>query len=466
MTRLLSSAAYRIAFVYAAIFALTIAALGVAVYFAADRQIGHQQDETLRLEAAELIAEHDGSDLSDLRETIAARTRAGGTNAFLYGVYARDGRANAGSLRLNPVPPPGFHWVILPTGPTRVLIEPLRGGNLLGVAVDGDALGEVERVILELTLAAMGIAIIVGVVGAVLLGGYLRQRLETVGETAEAIARGNFGRRVPVSARGDEFDRLGMALNTMLDRIVQLLENLRQVSSDVAHDLRTPLARLRGQVELALGTGEAAGDPAVQRAALERALKQSDDLLNLFAAILRISEVEGGALKRGFTLVDVSRLAEDLHEAYVPAVTDGGRSIESRIEPGLTVRGDRELIAQGLINLLDNAQRHTPLGTHILLAARAAGPSGVELIVADNGPGVPEKDRERVVRRFVRLDPSRGEGGHGLGLNLVAAIAAAHDGRLIIGDNAPGLRVTLLLCGRPVASDELREKISGSASLS
>jgi signal transduction histidine kinase len=464
MTRLLASAAYRIAFVYAAIFALTIAALGVAVYFAADRQIGHQQDETLRLEAAELIAEHDGGNLAELAATIDARARAGGTNTFIYGLYGPDGRPRAGTLTMMPLPARGFHWVTLSTGPTRLLVEPLRRGNRLVVAVDGDALGAVERIILELTLAAMGIAIIVGVVGAILLGGYLRERLETVGETAEAIARGNFERRVPVSPRGDEFDRLGMALNTMLDRIVQLLENLRQVSSDVAHDLRTPLARLRGEVELALGTGEAAGDPEVQRAALERALKQSDDLLKLFAAILRISEVEGGALRRGFTLVDVSRLVEDLHEAYVPAVTDGGRSITADIAPHLAVRGDRELIAQGLINLLDNAQRHTPIGTHIFLAARGAGPDAVEVVVADNGPGVPEKDRARVVRRFVRLDPSRGEGGHGLGLNLVVAIAAAHHGQLIIGDNAPGLRATLLLKGRQGGDDETREKNSAVAS--
>ncbi|MBX9814283.1 MAG: hypothetical protein A4S12_11200 [Proteobacteria bacterium SG_bin5] len=464
MTRLLASAAYRIAFVYAAIFALTIAALGVTVYFAADRQIGQQQDETLRLEAAELVAEHDGDDLSELRATIDARARAGGRNSFLYGLYDARGRWRAGTLRFMPPPPRGFHWMTLASGPTRLLVAPLRRGDMLIVALDGDALGAVERIILELTLAAMGIAIIVGVVGAVLLGGYLRQRLEMVGETAEAIARGNFDRRVPVSPRGDEFDRLGMALNAMLDRIVQLLENLRQVSSDVAHDLRTPLARLRGEVELALGTGEAAGDPQVQHAALERALKQSDDLLKLFAAILRISEVEGGSVKRGFGLVDVSALAEDLHEAYGPAVTDGGRSIAADIAPGLIVRGDRELIAQGLINLLDNAQRHTPLGTHILIAARAAGADAVELEVADDGPGVPEKDRARVVRRFVRLDPSRGEGGHGLGLNLVAAIAAAHDGRLVIGDNAPGLRAVLLLKGRLGGGDETREKISPGAS--
>lgn len=445
MTRLLASAAYRIAFVYAAIFALTIAALGVAVYFAADRQIGHQQDEALRLEAAELIGEHDGESLAGLRDTIEARARFGGMNAFLYALYTRQGVRLAGSLPLLPPRARGFSWIDLPSGPARVLVTRLRRGGMLAVAIDGDALGDVERVILELTLAAMGIAIVVGVVGAVLLGGYLGQRLEAVGETAEAIARGNLSRRIPVSPRGDEFDRLGMALNTMLDRIAQLLENLRQVSSDVAHDLRTPLARLRGEVELALGTGEAAGDPAVQRAALERALRQSDDLLRLFAAILRISEVEGGALRRGFTLVDVSRLAEDLYEAYGPAVADGGRVMEAEIAPDLRVRGDRELIAQALINLLDNAQRYTPPGTRITLGAEPAATGGVRLVVADNGPGVPEKDRERVVRRFVRLDPSRGEGGHGLGLNLVAAIAAAHDGRLVIGDNRPGLRAEVIL---------------------
>ena len=452
MTRLFASAAYRIAFVYAVIFALTISALGAAVYLAADREIGRQQDDNIRIETAELIDEIQRKSVDDVVATITARDKMGGFNAFLYGIYAPDSERRAGTL---PGPPlaPGWHWITLATGQTRLLVTDLGRGWRLVVAVDGDAVAEIQQIILELTLAAIGIALIVGIAGAIFLGGYLRARLETVSETAQAIATGDLTRRIPVSHRNDEFDRLGRGLNAMLDRIAQLLENLRQVSSDVAHDLRTPLARLRGEVELALGTGDAPADPAVQRAALERALRQSDDLLRLFAAILRISEVEGGALKRSFVPVDVSTLVADLYDAYAPAVTDEGRRMESQVADDLSVIGDRELIAQALINLLDNAQRHTPLGTHIALSAMRGPHGGVELVVADNGPGVPEKDRERVVRRFVRLDPSRGEGGHGLGLNLVSAIAVAHGGRLIIGDNAPGLRATLRL---PAPGSEIR----------
>ncbi|MBX9796800.1 HAMP domain-containing sensor histidine kinase [Sphingomonas sp.] len=444
MTRLFASAAYRIAFVYAAIFALTISVLGAAVYLAADREIGRQQDENIRIETAELMDEIHRKSLNELLTTITARQNMGGLNAFLYGIYAPGGSRRAGTLPA-PSPPLGWRWIMLPTGQTRLLVSDIGKGWRLAVAVDGDAVAEIQQIILELTLAAIGIALIVGIAGAIFLGGYLRARLETVGETAQAIASGDLTRRIPVSSRGDEFDRLGRGLNAMLDRIAQLLENLRQVSSDVAHDLRTPLARLRGEVELALGTGEGPADPVVQRAALERALRQSDDLLRLFAAILRISEVEGGALKRSFTNVDVSSLVADLYDAYAPAVTDEGRSMESQVADDLIVVGDRELIAQALINLLDNAQRHTPLGTHIALSATRGRNGDVELVVADNGPGVPEKDRERVVRRFVRLDPSRGEGGHGLGLNLVSAIAHVHGGKLIIGDNAPGLAATLRL---------------------
>lgn len=438
-------AAYRIALVYVAGYVLTIAALGLAVYLAADSEIREQQDDGIAAEMRELVEEYRLNGLTDLRQTIATREAGGGNGGFDYGLFDTNARKLAGDLTIAR-PRPGWQWATLTRANGQVARMRLNAIDLpqhrrLVVALDDRAAAWLDATIFGLFLAAILVALVLGLVGALILGGYLRRRLDAVVSTARTITAGEFGERVPVGPLGDEFDRLGAALNAMLDRIAQLVENLRQVSGDVAHDLRTPLARLRGEIELARN---GAPEAATQRDALDRALQQSDDLLRLFAAILRISEVEGGAIAAGFARVDLSALAEDLAESYAPAVADGGRSLAPTIATGLVVRGDRELIAQALINLLDNAQRHTPLGTTITLAA-APDADGVRLTVADNGPGVPAADRARVVRRFVRLDPSRGSSGHGLGLNLVAAIASAHRGRLLIEDNAPGLRATIWL---------------------
>jgi hypothetical protein len=226
----------------------------------------------------------------------------------------------------------------------------------------------------------------------------------------------------------------------MLERIVGLIANVRQVSTDVAHDLRTPLARLRNRLEQGLAAVGAGGDAAL----LEDAIRRVDEVLGLFAAILRIAEIEGGQIRETFKRVDISGLASELAESYAPAVAEGDRSLVLKAAPGLVVLGDRELLAQALINLLENAQSHTPAGTTIEIYVEAAG-GAVLAGVADNGRGVPPADRERIVERFIRLENSRSAPGHGLGLNLVAAIAGLHGGALRFADNAPGLRATLEL---------------------
>jgi len=227
----------------------------------------------------------------------------------------------------------------------------------------------------------------------------------------------------------------------MLDRIAQLVENLRQVSSDVAHDLRTPLQRLRGAVELGLNGPRQIG---ALRNALEAAQVQSEAALALFEAVLRISEVEAGGARQRFEPIDLGQLAASMCELYGPALEDGGRTLQCTDGGRVMVCGDRELLVQLVTNLLDNAALHTPPGTTVTVSTRA-GAAGAELVVADTGPGVPDADRDRIVQRFVRLDQGRTTKGHGLGLNLVVAIAAAHGGRIAIEDNGPGLRVTLSL---------------------
>jgi signal transduction histidine kinase len=445
MNRIWASAAYRVAFTYSAAFALAILLLGMAVYYAADADFRVQQDVGIAEESAGLFREYDEGGLPDLASAVAKREAMNPADGYHYAVFNAAGHRVAGSLPI-PRPDVGAQNIQLKDakeGPeaVRALVSALPRGTRLVVAIDSEAVERIDETILSLFGAAFVSVVALGIVGALLLGGYLRQRLARISGTAQAIMPGDLARRIPVSARGDEFDQLAIALNAMLDRIEQLLENLRQVSSDVAHDLRTPLARLRNQIESAL---DGPRDPQSQRPALKRALAQSDDLLALFAAILRISEVESGALKRHFARIDVSELAGDLADSYAPAVLDGGRTLTASIVPGLALLGDRELIAQAAINLLDNAQRHTPSGTAIAIEVTTNGNS-ISLAVADNGPGVAADDRALITRRFARLEASRTTPGHGLGLNLVAAIAAAHDGTLVIEDNHPGLRVTMKL---------------------
>jgi len=445
MTRIWASAAYRVAFTYSAVFALAILLLGLAVYYAADADFRNQQDVGIAEESAGLFREYDEGGISDLASAVAGRDAMHPAAAYHYAVFDAAGHRVAGSLLLSR-PDVGARDIQIKNakeGPeaVRALISDLPRGGRLVVASDSEAVKRIDETILSLFAAAFVLVIALGIVGALLLGGYLRQRLSRISGTAQAIMPGDLARRIPVSARGDEFDQLAIALNAMLDRIEQLLDNLRQVSSDVAHDLRTPLARLRNQIECVL---DGPGDPQSHRPALKRALAQSDDLLALFSAILRISEVESGALKRHFARVDVSEIAGDLAESYTPAVLDGGRTLTASIMPDLATLGDRELIAQAAINLLDNAQRHTPAGTAIAIEVKTIG-NDIALAVTDTGSGVAAADRALITRRFARLEASRTTPGHGLGLNLVAAIAAAHSGRLAIEDNHPGLRVTLLL---------------------
>lgn len=439
------SAAYRIALTYSAAFALAIALLGIAVYFAADADFRRQQDAGLAEETAELVRAYRTEGLAELRETIVAR-QSGGGNAYGYALFDARGGREAGALDTRRIAP-GWRDIIFTdpdegADPARALATDLGRGRTLIVAVDSEALERIDRTILLLFGAAFLAIVALGGLGGLLLGHYLQRRLARISDTARAIVGGDLSQRIPIGVRGDEFDALGASLNAMLDRIAQLLDNLRQVSGDVAHDLRTPLARLRGSLEAML-------EGPADRAALKSALRQSDEILSLFAAILRISEVEGGALGRAFAPIDIGALTADICETYAPAVTDHGRTLSCVEAIDAKVRGDRELIAQALINLLDNAQLHTPAGSAIVVEV-TTHPGQVLLSVSDNGRGVAEADRERIVRRFVRLEESRTRPGNGLGLNLVAAIAAAHGGTLTIQDNMPGLRALITLpriCG-------------------
>jgi signal transduction histidine kinase len=292
---------------------------------------------------------------------------------------------------------------------------------------------------------------LVGVVGIILFslvaGGItarrVLRRIDTIQQTSTKIMSGNLSERVPVTRRNDEFDALATNLNAMLDRIEQLLQGLKEVTDNVAHDLKTPLTRLRNQAEAALRD---TASMETREQALETVIAESDRLIQTFNALLMIARVEAGAPSGALSDVNISDIVADVAELYGPVAEDEGIVVETNIEGGISLKANRELVGQAMVNLLENAIKYarpedgTPGRIVVDLTADAGK---VRICVADNGPGIPEADRRRVLERFVRLEKSRSEPGSGLGLSLVNAVARLHGGTFTIEDNAPGVRAVL-----------------------
>ncbi|MGN6100245.1 MAG: HAMP domain-containing sensor histidine kinase, partial [Devosia sp.] len=288
-------------------------------------------------------------------------------------------------------------------------------------------------------VGAIGILIFSVIAGGITARRVLR-RIEAINGTASTIMAGNMSERMPTTSRNDEFDGLATNLNAMLDRIESLMQGLKEVTDNVAHDLKTPLTRLRNKAESALRDGASADE---QREALETTISESDKLIRTFNALLMIARAEAGAPSGAFADVDVSAVAEDVAELYGPVAEDEGMTLTVDIEPGVHLRANRELLGQALVNLIDNAMKYAkpaPEGGTAITISLARRGGRVVIAVGDNGPGIPAEDRTRVLDRFVRLEKSRTEPGSGLGLSLVAAVARLHRGSFTIEDNKPGVR--------------------------
>ncbi|HEX7819055.1 MAG TPA: HAMP domain-containing sensor histidine kinase [Sphingobium sp.] len=468
MAKVVRSAAYRIALVYALGFAIATLALGFAIMLVAHFAFMRQLEAQIVEDSNALLAEYRLEGHGGLNFAIGERQAGSRENELLYAVFTRSGRRVIGDLdaRRPPLGWSDLSFTDPQEGPdeARAWTVGLPDGARLVVGADRSVVERVDQTLGIILAAGFAVILVMSLLGALILGSYLRRRLAAISVAADGIMADAIEMRLPESDNQDEFDALARSLNRMLDRIAMLLDNLRQVSSDVAHDLRTPLARLRGHLEQSLV--EADENSTGHRGHLEFALTQTDDLLALFASILRISEIEGGARKASFLYFNLSALVVEIAESYVPVIEDGGRTLTSHICLDALVYGDRELLAQALINLLDNAQIHTPAGTNIaLVLARSGGE--VSLSVRDNGPGVPADAHSLIFRRFMRLDRGRTIPGHGLGLNLVAAIVAAHDGTVDVSDNAPGLcigfRMTAMPSNGKPALDEAAAQRQSSA---
>ncbi|HEV2109997.1 MAG TPA: HAMP domain-containing sensor histidine kinase, partial [Gammaproteobacteria bacterium] len=305
----------------------------------------------------------------------------------------------------------------------------------------GQALNETDELratLLALTLGAVLLTLLVGIGGGALMGRGVVRRLQQVTLAADSIMAGDLQRRIPEEGGRDEFDALAQKLNTMLERIEQLMNRTREVTENVAHDLRSPLGRLRARLET---TARQTG--AEEREALQKAIDETDRIVATLNGILSIAEI--GARNRSFWAeLDLTALCRDVAELYDAVAEEKRIAFTVTLMEGVRISGNHQLLAQAVSNLLDNAIKYTPPGGRIALSLME-GAAQVEITVADSGPGIPPEMRGKVLERFVRLDASRSQPGNGLGLSLVAAVAEHHGATLVLDDNGPGLRAILRL---------------------
>ncbi|HKT76589.1 MAG TPA: HAMP domain-containing sensor histidine kinase [Sphingobium sp.] len=396
--------------------------------------------------ASEMIApEGQRAPASRIGWRIMAASRDRDTADLGYILFER-GQQVAGNVRVTRPLPIGLSRVDLADrikGLThgRVLVRDLGNGLRLAVIAETEPFDHYNAARKRIYIFGFGSIIAVALAAAATFTLIVRRRIVEMRRTVDAIVEGDMTRRVPVDGSGSAFDLQAEGFNRMLARINELMEEVRNVTNGVAHELRTPLARLRNQLSLI------AHDPAAQgvRGRIEEAQAQADGLLRLFSALLRIAEVDSGARRENFVALDLADLAGECVEALDAVVEEGGHRIDALALAPAMVRGDAQLLSQMIVNLVENAVRHTPAGTAIRLSVARGAAGAAVLSVVDNGPGIAPADRARALDRFGRL--SDGEKGHGFGLPLVASIARLHGGTMELGDAAPGLRVTVTLPG-------------------
>jgi signal transduction histidine kinase len=429
------SASLRLALLYTTAFVGAVLILGAVTVLTTRAALSHEFDRRIRAEAAALAQEFRTEGLIGVSNAVEERDLTPG--ALDYGLQSPTGARLAGRLAGGRL---ALGWsnldIIRRSGEretVRVFVSTLPGGYRLLIGGDDEALEAIDRALPARLLAASLAVVILGVVGGVALGRGMRRRIAAITGAAEAIIDGDLSRRVAAGGAGDDLDHLAATFNRMLDRIQTLMESLRQVSSDVAHDLRTPLTRLRGRLE-ALQTDGVASD------AIAAALADLDAILDTFAALLRIAQIESGARRAGFRTTDLAAIGHTVVEAFAPSGEDAGVALRLEATAPVSVDGDPELLTQMVVNLVENGLRHAGGGAVVRVIAERAGEAAV-LRVVDNGPGVPDDERERLFDRFYRLERSRSTPGSGLGLSLVAAVAKLHGASIAALDARPGLEM-------------------------
>jgi signal transduction histidine kinase len=449
---LIKSAGIRLALVYATVFGVSAFALAFSLWYSTLGLLERQVEITIRNDATALEDHYTLGGLPLLVTAIENRLAISPKGDAIYLLQDPQGKIIIGNLDFPPdgISPNGG-WYILPVtrqgaGSTALLrADLLANGDQLLVGRDDRAREQLRGILQQGLLSAMGLMALLGLVGAIVIRTLFRRIIQDIAATTRAISRGDLTRRVPKTGDGDEFDELAEIINDMLDRITRLMDGVREVSNSIAHDLRTPITRARTRLEDAATHATSADD---LKSAIERATDDLDGVVAVFQALLRIAEIEAGARRAAFAMLDLSPLLMDIEDLYLAVAEDRGIMLRAEIDSPLALLGDRELIQQAVTNLLENALKFSPPGAAITFRAALYG-NTIEITVADNGPGISEADRIRATERFFRAESARSTTGSGLGLALVSAVAHLHNGVLSLADNHPGLRAVILLPQTP-----------------
>jgi signal transduction histidine kinase len=463
--KLLRTTAFRLTLVYLVLFALYAALLLFFFALNARRLITEQITTTVNAEVAGLSEQYERGGVGRLAAVVEIRSRRPGSSLYLVATPLGQGLAgNVASLEPGILGQSGwvetaYRRLDAPEGTEHhalVLVSELDGGFHLLVGRDIEERQRIYDIITTAGRWSMAAVLVLGLGGGFFVSRRILRRVDAITEKSQTIMAGNLSGRLPVAGTGDEIDRLALNVNAMLDRIEGLMRGFKEVSDNVAHDLKTPLTRLRNRCEAALRNARTDAD---YRAALDSTIEESEELIRTFDALLMIARAESGEAGRGMDEVDAAEIARGVAELYEPVAEEKGLRLVVEAPAPALVRGHRELISQALANLVDNAIKYAAPAPQLVTAGGAppdalppaitvtAGVAGerVVLTVADRGPGIPEDQRAHAVERFVRLEQSRSQPGSGLGLSLASAVAHLHHGELRLEDNAPGLRAVIFL---------------------
>lgn len=444
--RLLRSRVFRRTLAVVLLLAGVAAIVTGVVGWHANKIYTQSAERSIETDASELRSELLARGFDALAKLIAERSRSGGSG--IYYLADANGKYLAGNLKRLPDWSETFGRGLFTytSGGIR------RTGAGLLIEIDGEprlVVGrdvEDQRALLLAVYRTIGfgtaLLLVIGIAGSVMIASLIQARIEDMSRASAHIMAGNLSGRIPVDGSEDELDRLAVQLNDMLARIEQLMIGLREVSDNIAHDLKTPLNRLRNRAEAALGDSRGA---QAWRSGLEKVIDEADELIKTFNALLLIARLEAGSTADARERVDLSQLVADVAELYEPVVEEAGFQLRAGIEQAVFVEGNRQLLGQTLTNLIDNALKYaagTAAIREIDISVAQVG-DVARLTVADRGPGIAAEDRDRALKRFVRLEESRSQPGTGLGLSLVAAVARLHRGAVTLEDNAPGLKVVI-----------------------
>jgi len=446
ITRLLRSSTFRLAVLYMALFGASVAVLLTFIYWSTAGYMALQTDDTIEAEVTGLAERYRLSGLDGLIRSIDERVSRKPNGDAVYLLtddqltplignldrWPRVARDSDGWLNFD-LEQATSEGEVTHRGRARPFT--LRGGYRLLVGRDMQELDATRSLIVRAIAWGLAITVMMALAGGIMLSRRTMRRLEAINETSRRIMRGDLSRRVPTRSSDDDFDQLADNLNGMLDTIEELMEDVRRVTDNVAHDLRTPLTRLRNRLE------NLKSDNDADKSSIEAALADADGLLDTFNALLRIASIESGRRRAAFKSIPLDDVVRDVTELYEPLAEQKQQKLDVSVSDDVRIQGDRDLLFQAFANLLDNAIKYTPRGGSIRVTLED-GASGPRIRIIDSGPGIPQQSRDQVFKRFFRLEESRHTPGNGLGLSLVEAVARLHNASIKLGGE-PGLDVSL-----------------------